>query len=165
MSNDSHFYNSGDMVLTLEEMVTYGKTSHMHVQIMYCLCTPFKYFTRPHHTWWVTLHASSCRSTSQKHHPWSDRDSKAATNGSPQDHMSKLITTINSCCVAFSFWQKENAAGKSSGIYDWTSLMGHEVKLLLAHPPDKLADVLHPENSSTVIQIWKVCLLKYNIIS
>ena len=48
-------------------------------------------------------------------------DSEAATNGSPQNHVSKLITTINSCGVTFSIWQKENADGKSSGIYDWIS--------------------------------------------
>ena len=58
--------------------------------------------------------------------------------------------------MTFSIWQKKNADGKTSGVYDWTSLMGHEVKLLLTNLPDKLQDVLKPETSKIVTQIWKV---------
>ena len=163
MSKDSHFYNSGDMVRTLEEMVTYGKTSHK-----YCSANVPLLNISPDHIIPDELHLLLRvvdRLLRNIIHEVIEWDSEAATKGTPQNHVSKLITTINSCGVTFSIWQKENADGKSSGIYDWISLMGHEVKLLLAHLPDKLSDVLHPESSSTVIQIWKVWLLKYNIIS
>ena len=30
MSKDSEFYNTGDMVRTLQDMITYGKTSHKY---------------------------------------------------------------------------------------------------------------------------------------
>ena len=72
-------------------------------------------------------------------------------------HLTALVNTIVSCGVSFSVWEKQDADGKGSGLYDFTSLMGAEKKLLLQNLPQKLQTVIKPETSKTVVQIWKVC--------
>jgi len=41
-------------------------------------------------------------------------------------------------------------------MYDFTSLMGSDKKILLEKLPSKLEGIITPETSSTVIKIWKV---------
>ena len=65
-------------------------------------------------------------------------------------HQDDLLKVIRSCGVTFNIWEKQNADGKGSGLYDFTSLMGSDKKLLLK-----------TETSETVIQIWKVIFNKY----
>ncbi|XP_074608708.1 uncharacterized protein LOC141863128 [Acropora palmata] len=60
-------------------------------------------------------------------------------------YLKKLVTTISSCGVTFSIWQKRNPDGKGSWTYDWTSLMENEKKKLLSILPDKLKDVIQNE--------------------
>lgn len=74
-------------------------------------------------------------------------------------HLQDLIKAIVSCGVSFNIWEKTDADGKRSGLYDFTSLMGSDKKLLLQSLPDKLKGILKPETSETVIQIWKVKFL------
>jgi hypothetical protein len=76
-------------------------------------------------------------------------------------HQDDLLKAIRSCGVTFNIWGKQNADGKGSGLYDFTSLMGSDKKLLLKTLPNKLATIIKPETSETVIQIWKVIFNKY----
>jgi len=71
--------------------------------------------------------------------------------------MQDLVKAIVSCGVSFSVWEKQDADGKGSGLYDFTSLMGSDKKLLLQHLPAKLKGVVKPDVCDTVIKIWKVC--------
>ena len=57
-------------------------------------------------------------------------------------HLNALVKCINGCGVCFSVWEKKNADGKSSGTFDFTSLMGSDKKLLLENLPDKLGGVI-----------------------
>lgn len=70
-------------------------------------------------------------------------------------HLRKLIETIKSCGVAFNVWEKRDVDGKSSGQYDWTSLLGSDKKLLLSELPLKMSQILHPDTAETVVAIWK----------
>jgi len=72
-------------------------------------------------------------------------------------HLQDLVKAIVSCGVSFSVWEKQDADGKGSGLYDFTSLMGSDKKLLLQHLPAKLKGVVKPDVCDTVIKIWKVC--------
>ena len=71
-------------------------------------------------------------------------------------HLMDLVNSVNECGVSFNVWEKKNADGKGSGIYDFTSLMGSDKKLLLKHLPEKLKDCIAPTHSDAVINIWKV---------
>ena len=61
-------------------------------------------------------------------------------------------------------WEKLNGDGKGSGLYDFTSLMGSDKKLLLKKLPENLQGVMRPETSATVIQIWRVYTIKCNSV-
>ena len=63
-------------------------------------------------------------------------------------HLDNLIQAIFSCGVSFTVWEKLNADGKGSGLYDFTSLMGADKKILLEKLPTKL--------EGKVFKIWKV---------
>ena len=70
-------------------------------------------------------------------------------------YLDSLVKTICSCGISFSVWEKKNADGKASGVYDFTSLMGSEKKILLEKLPEKLSGVITPETSDSVTQLWK----------
>lgn len=76
-------------------------------------------------------------------------------------HVEALLSAINSCGVSFKIWEKKDANGKGSGIYDFTSLMGSDKKLLLKNLPEKLDGVIDESTSATVIKIWKVGIPMY----
>ena len=69
--------------------------------------------------------------------------------------MEKFINTVRSCGISFDVWEKQNADGKGSGMYDYTSLLGNDKKKLMKELPDKLEGIIHPDTSQTVIAIWK----------
>mgnify|MGYP001795711650 CR=1 FL=1 len=71
-------------------------------------------------------------------------------------HLEDLVKAIVSCGVTFNVWEKMDADGKASGLYDFTSLMGPDKKLLLKYLPAKLIGVIKPDVCDTVIKIWKV---------
>lgn len=73
-------------------------------------------------------------------------------------HLDKLVKAICNCGVSFSVWEKQNADGKGSGLYDFTSLMGSDKKLLLERLPPKLEGIISQETSHTVVHIWKIFL-------
>ena len=89
-----------------------------------------------------------------------NRDSKENLNKAPSNrstvHLDNIVRAICSCGVSFSVWERQNADGKGSGVYDFTSLMGSDKKILLEKLPSKLEGVITPATSSTVIKIWKV---------
>ena len=90
---------------------------------------------------------------------WDKRDNH---NKRPCDrddlHVQALISAINNCGVSFNIWEKKDADGSTSGIFDFTSLMGNDKKLLLKNLPGKLQDVIHAEGRTSVIKLWKVLI-------
>lgn len=70
-------------------------------------------------------------------------------------HLEEFIKTVRSCGVSFDVWEKQNADGRGSGTFDFTSFLGNDKKKLMAELPDKLQGKIHPETSETVIAIWK----------
>lgn len=65
-------------------------------------------------------------------------------------HLKNLQISIRSCGISFQIWEKTNADGKGSGMYDFTSLLGADKKKLLAEIPEKLSNCIHPETSQTL---------------
>jgi hypothetical protein len=64
--------------------------------------------------------------------------------------------TISCCGVSFNVWEKPNADGRASGVYDWTCLMGRDKKILLEKLPPKLDGIITQATSGVVIKLWKV---------
>lgn len=89
-------------------------------------------------------------------------DTKDNINKAPKDrntkHLTDIIDAIQECGVSFNVWEKKNADGKGSGVYEFTSLTGSDKKRLLKHLPDKLKDVINPHESDSVVKIWKVII-------
>ena len=87
-------------------------------------------------------------------------DKKDNHNKRPCDrenlHVQALVSAINSCGVSFKIWEKKDANGSASGIFDFTSLMGTDKKLLLKNLPEKLQGVINAVGSTSVINLWKV---------
>ena len=71
-------------------------------------------------------------------------------------HLDSLLNAIRSCGICFDIWEKKNADGKGSGIYDFTSIMGTEKQILLEKLPLALEGVITPVTSDVVIKLWKV---------
>ena len=63
-----------------------------------------------------------------------------------EHHLQGLIQCIHSCGITFDVWEKMDGDGRASSIHDFTSLMGTDKKLLLKFLPDKLKEVVRPEN-------------------
>ena len=89
-----------------------------------------------------------------------EKDKKDNLNKAPSarkhKNMQKTIELINSCGVSFSVWEKRNADGTSSGLYDWTSMVGNEKKKVLRSLPEKFPQILDPDHCDTITKIWKV---------
>ena len=87
-------------------------------------------------------------------------DKKENLNRAPcnrnTNHLDRIVHAICSSGISFGVWKKQNANGKASGMYDFTSLMRSDKKILLEKLPSKLEGIITPEASSTVIKIWKV---------
>ena len=73
-------------------------------------------------------------------------------------HLQSLLKAIRSCGVTFNVWEKVHANGRSSGQYDFTSMMRSEKKLLLKMLPSQLENVAKQQTSATVVQIWRVSI-------
>ncbi len=57
---------------------------------------------------------------------------RSSTAGTSSNHLSNLIGAIRQCGISFSVWEpRDPATGKKTGVYDWTSLMGNDIKRLL----------------------------------
>ena len=89
-----------------------------------------------------------------------ERDSKADFLKEREDkgiYFKRLISVINDLGITFLLWEKTNADGKGSCLYDWTSLMGSDKKKLLHLLPSQLKsrDILWPETKETVVKLWR----------
>ena len=79
-----------------------------------------------------------------------ENDRRENLNKRPMDRSNKnldaLIKCIRSCGISFNVWEKaeEDCRG---GLYEFTSLMGSDKRLLLKTLPSKLATIL-PDNTS-----------------
>ena len=65
---------------------------------------------------------------------WDAKDNK---DKAPKNRLNKHLSDINciqSCGVSLNVWEKKNADGKGSDMYDFTSLMGSDKKLLGESP-------------------------------
>ena len=79
------------------------------------------------------------------------------TNQEPKGiFLDKLIKCINDLGIPFSVWEKVNADGRGSGMYDWSSLVGSDKKKLLYKLPEQREndDILFPETKSNVVKFW-----------
>lgn len=89
-----------------------------------------------------------------------EQDSKENLNKRPKDrtdnNVKNLVKAISSCGVTFSVWEKMDADGKGSGLYDFTSLMGPDKKLLLKNLAGKLPDIIPVDSCETVVKLWQV---------
>jgi hypothetical protein len=77
---------------------------------------------------------------------------------SPTDtpYIKKLEATISESGVTFRVWEKRDASGKPSGIYDWTSLKGSDMKKVLRSLPSHFTSLLRAEIQEVMTQIWMV---------
>jgi len=82
-------------------------------------------------------------------------------------YLKKLVKEINKTGITFNVWEKKNADGKGSGLYDWTSLLGSDKKKLMNKLPGQLesSNILFPETKQTVIEIWTTFCDLYNLIT
>lgn len=68
-----------------------------------------------------------------------------------------LQKAIHECGVTFRVWERRDTDGKSSGKYEWTSLMGTDMKTVLRLLPSKFRAILHSEDVRTLMaKIWEV---------
>ena len=90
-----------------------------------------------------------------------ERDSKRnfnlAKNDTKNIYRDTLLKAINETGAVFTMWEKMNADGRSSGSFDWTSLIGADKKKVMEGLPNKLEaqDILFPETKETVVKIWR----------
>ena len=67
-----------------------------------------------------------------------------------------LIVAFQQCGVCFKVWERRDVDGKPSGKYDWTSLMGEDMKKVLRLLPAQFNTILRGEICQTMENIWKV---------
>jgi hypothetical protein len=72
-------------------------------------------------------------------------------------NLDALIKCIRSCGISFNVWEKaeEDCRG---GLYEFTSLMGSDKRLLLKTLPSKLATILPDNTSGTIVRLWQVLI-------
>jgi hypothetical protein len=81
---------------------------------------------------------------------------KKISDDSRSVHLRNFIKTVWSCGVSFHVWEKNNADGKGSGSYDFTSLLWNDRKKLLQELPPKLtSEVIHENTSESVASLWE----------
>ena len=56
-------------------------------------------------------------------------------------------------------WEKREASGKPSGIYDWTSLKGSDMKKVLQSLPSHFNSLLRAEIQEVMAKIWMVSII------
>ena len=76
-----------------------------------------------------------------------------STTRSPLRLLESKIGT--ECKVTFRIWEARDESGKPSGKYEWTSVMGTDLKKILRILPSSFSDLLRPEIQTTMCQIWK----------
>ena len=72
-------------------------------------------------------------------------------------NMQQLLLFINTHCkVTFRVWEKRDPNGRPSGAYDWTSIMGSDMKKVLSLLPSKFRELLRPEIQEITMKVWNV---------
>ena len=83
--------------------------------------------------------------------------------------ISTLLTSLSSrvrqCGVTFRVWECRDPYGKPSGKYDFTSLMGEDMKKVISLLPSHFNSLLRRDISDTMAQLWKVQCTKSNAFS
>ncbi len=60
-------------------------------------------------------------------------------------NLKQLQLFVNTHCkVTFRIWEKHDPNGRPSGTYDWTSIMGSDMKKVLTILPTKFDELLKP---------------------
>lgn len=90
-----------------------------------------------------------------------DRHSRRSPTDTP--FIKKLEATISESGVTFRVWEKRDASGKPSGIYDWTSLKGSDMKKVLQSLPSHFSSLLQAEIQEIMAKIWMVRKRKFNL--
>lgn len=84
-------------------------------------------------------------------------------------HLKRTVEFIRSLGISFNVWEVKNADGtRSSGRYDWTSLMGDDKKKLLYGLTEKegvLQLFQKPEVGEVFLKIWKEFANLYTVIT
>ena len=83
-----------------------------------------------------------------------DRHDRRSPTDTPS--IKKLEATISAFGVTFRVWEKRDACGKPSGIYDWTSLKGSDMKTVLRSLPSHFSSLLRAEIWEVMAKIWMV---------
>lgn len=85
------------------------------------------------------------------------RAKRDCTQTTLNTHLKQLELHINvHCKVTFRVWETRDPDGKPSGTYDWTSLMGTDMKKVIKSLPSKFSELLRPEIQRTTSQVWNV---------
>ena len=71
-------------------------------------------------------------------------------------HFESLSSFARECGVTFRVWECRDPYGKPSGKYDFTSLMGADMKKIISLLPSHFNLLLRTEICDTMIQLWKV---------
>lgn len=94
---------------------------------------------------------------------WENEDSHKNKVANPPpigQHLQKAVQEINVCGISFQVWEKKKCRWRRLGnhMYDWTSLMGNEKKILPKLLPDRFPSFLRNEtgNCQNCEKIWKV---------
>ena len=74
-----------------------------------------------------------------------------------------LCSHVRECSVTFRVWECRDPHGKPSGKYEYTSLMGEDMKKVLRHLPVHFSTLLQKEISDVMTTIWKVCCAYNNL--
>lgn len=167
-SKDIDFYNSGVMQRTLEDIQICQSKGQ------FSCCTLPLFNIQLDHIIPDELHLMlriTDRLTENLISEVMDRDGDnnfLKNKNQPQSgYLDALIKLINGLGIPFSMWEKANADGKGSGIYDWTSLVGSDKKKLLKLLPAQLEgnDILFPESKTVVVKLWRDFAALYGLIN
>lgn len=89
-----------------------------------------------------------------------DRRSQRNRTYTPATSHLKLLEAkiCSECKVTFRIWEKRDVSGKPSGNFEWTSVMGTDMKKIITLLPSTFSDLLRTEISQTMFQIWKASI-------
>lgn len=169
MSYNVYHYSSPDLKRTLEEMHRLAKQSKAK-QNYCCVNTPLLDIDLDH----VVLDELHLllrimdvliNNLVKDAVSWDQMDNWKKKNIEQKDtHLQHLVLTVKSCGVAFSVWEKTNADGKGTGVYDFTSLLGADKKKLLKSLPEKFEGVIQPKSGKDVKLLWEKFAIIYEIV-
>ena len=83
-----------------------------------------------------------------------DANGRSTHTTTPTTPFTSLVSAIQQCGVCFRVWERRDADGKPSGKYDWTSLMGEDMKVLRLLPTQ--FNTLRADICQIMESIWKV---------